>query len=70
MTVVYLRNVGAQDEECWVPCARFDAGAFEFRNDGHVWCNRQIDDLTEMCKTLLAEKKAWQGLSLTQADSE
>lgn len=69
MTVAWLRNVGDEDE-CWVPCAKFDYGATEFRNDAHVWCNRQIDDLTEMCKSLLEEKKAWQASTVSSQHSK
>lgn len=30
MTVVYLRNVGTEEDACWVVCAKGDAGAVEF----------------------------------------
>lgn len=30
MSIVYLRNVGDREDECWVVCARFDEGAVPF----------------------------------------
>jgi len=30
MTIVYLRNVGTQEDECWVVCAKGDPGAVQF----------------------------------------
>ena len=30
MTIVYLRNVGDDEDPCWVVCARFDEGAVAF----------------------------------------
>ena len=30
MTIVYLRNVGSDEDECWVPCAKDDPGAVAF----------------------------------------
>jgi hypothetical protein len=29
-TIVYLRNVGTEDDECWVACANGDLGAVAF----------------------------------------
>lgn len=30
MIVVYLRNVGTEEDPCWSPCAKSDPGAVEF----------------------------------------
>ncbi len=30
MIVVYLRNVGTEEDQCWVVCAKGDPGAVEF----------------------------------------
>ena len=30
MIIVYLRNVGDDEDPCWVVCARFDEGAVAF----------------------------------------
>ena len=50
---------------------RKDAIAGWNKRNAHVWCNRQIDDLTEMCKTLLEEKKALQKRScLSGSDTQ
>ena len=30
MTVQYLRDVGSDEDECWVPCSKTDPGAVRF----------------------------------------
>lgn len=30
MIVIYLRNVGTEEDMCWVVCAKGDPGAVEF----------------------------------------
>jgi hypothetical protein len=31
MIVVWLRNIGTEEDQCWVLCARGDPGAVEFQ---------------------------------------
>lgn len=32
MIVVYLRNVGTEEDQCWVVCAKGDPGAVAFES--------------------------------------
>lgn len=35
MTVVYLRDVGTDEDPCWIVCAKGDPGAVEFAPRQH-----------------------------------
>ena len=50
MTLIYLRNVGTEDD-CWVPCAKGDPGAVEFTRAPTLVVNLTVclDMLREAC---------------------
>lgn len=39
-SVVYLRDVGDHEDECWIPCAKGDPGAVEFTAVKKYWRER------------------------------
>jgi hypothetical protein len=48
MIVQYLKNVGDDEEPCWVPCAKNDDGAVPFMAKGPVNGEQVSDLLTVM----------------------
>jgi hypothetical protein len=58
MITVWLRNVGDDEDDCWVACAKADQGATPFVPSSYmVETIRLNDDLMKMNAQLVTEKQ-------------
>ena len=58
MITVWLRNVGDDEDDCWVACAKGDPGATPFVPSSYmVETIRLNDDLMKMNAHLVTEKR-------------